>query len=152
MSYVKVCPTCTRINNRNAIVCDQCSQVISSVKPVEEQTLLQTNQESIDESMQNDSTMPVLTLRLGNGTPVPIGKSGVIGREADYGSAELKTYDTVSRHHCRIVLERGVYTVTDEDSTNGTYLNGKRLTVGHPVSLKRGDILGLGLEVRLEVL
>jgi pSer/pThr/pTyr-binding forkhead associated (FHA) protein len=34
---------------------------------------------------------------------------------------------TVSRHHCRFVLEKGSLTVEDSGSTNGTYVNDVRV-------------------------
>ncbi len=37
-------------------------------------------------------------------------------------------HTAVSRFHCRITTENGQYYVRDLDSTNGTYLNGRRVT------------------------
>jgi pSer/pThr/pTyr-binding forkhead associated (FHA) protein len=34
---------------------------------------------------------------------------------------------TVSRHHCRLILDRTGLTVEDSGSTNGTYVNGERV-------------------------
>jgi DNA-binding winged helix-turn-helix (wHTH) protein len=53
---------------------------------------------------------------------------------------------TVSRRHARIVLAAGTATIEDLESTNGTYLNGRRLT--GPAPLADGDAVGLG-SVRL---
>jgi predicted component of type VI protein secretion system len=126
--------------------------VISSVKPVAEESLVPQAPIPTDDSKQRDAPLQGLKLKLGNGTVMAISNPGVIGRDGDYGKAELEAYDSVSRRHCRIAFEQGSYTVSDEGSTNGTYLNGKRLTDRRPAPLKPGDILGLGLEFRLEVL
>ncbi len=53
----------------------------------------------------------------------------------------------VSRHHCRLTQGGGGYTVEDLGSTNGTFVNGQRLTGAHP--LMPGDTLGLGETVTL---
>ena len=45
----------------------------------------------------------------------------------------------VSRMHADITFENGMYFITDLNSTNGTFLNGKELETGKAVLLKDGD-------------
>jgi DNA-binding winged helix-turn-helix (wHTH) protein len=52
---------------------------------------------------------------------------------------------TVSRHHARITVISGEVTIDDLESTNGTYVNGKRIS--EPTRLGLGDELALGSEV-----
>lgn len=54
----------------------------------------------------------------------------------------------VSRHHLRFMRGIDGYTIEDLGSTNGTFVNGKRLTGA--TSLKHGDMLGLGETVTLQ--
>ena len=49
----------------------------------------------------------------------------------------------ISRLHCTITDEEDHFMIRDEDSANGTYLNGERLTPIVPQRLKDGDILEL---------
>lgn len=49
--------------------------------------------------------------------------------------------NSVSSHHAELVLEGSDYAVKDLDSTNGTRLNGEKITTGN---LRRGDVLRLG--------
>ncbi|HWE47069.1 MAG TPA: SpoIIE family protein phosphatase [Caulobacteraceae bacterium] len=67
----------------------------------------------------------------------------IIGRAAP---ADLVVPDSeVSRSHCRVELRNGEALVTDLGSTNGTYLNGERITV--PTLLPVGGLLQIGRQV-----
>ncbi len=68
-----------------------------------------------------------------------------IGREA---SNPIAINDAeVSRKHTQLVFQGGKYIVTDLGSTNGTFVNGTRLT-GQQV-LQSGDIISLGEQINL---
>jgi pSer/pThr/pTyr-binding forkhead associated (FHA) protein len=55
---------------------------------------------------------------------------------------------SVSSHHCEVLLKGTDVVVKDLNSTNGTYINGEKIT---EKPLKPGQILRLGqIEVRLE--
>src|SRR5690348_11189195 len=73
----------------------------------------------------------------------------VIGREAD-GAGQLAEDDEISRLHARVQLAgSGSCTIEDLGSTNGTFVNGRRISA--PQTLSEGDTIALGgtsLEVR----
>ena len=50
-----------------------------------------------------------------------------------------------SEFHLRLVAQNGTLTVSDLGSTNGTYVNGRRITT--PTNLRRGDALQVGKTV-----
>ncbi|HTL16776.1 MAG TPA: FHA domain-containing protein [Patescibacteria group bacterium] len=55
---------------------------------------------------------------------------------------------SVSSHHCELLLRGGDVIVKDLNSTNGTFINGEKIT---EAALKPGQILRLGqVEMRLE--
>src|SRR5512138_686099 len=55
---------------------------------------------------------------------------------------------SVSSHHCEVLLRGNDIVVKDLNSTNGTYINGQKVSEG---PLKPGQILRLGqIEMRLE--
>jgi predicted component of type VI protein secretion system len=54
----------------------------------------------------------------------------------------------VSRHHLRLMRGAEAFTIEDLGSTNGTFINGKRLTGA--IALKNGDMIGLGETVTLQ--
>ena len=47
----------------------------------------------------------------------------------------------VSRHHCQLKLQQGAYSLTDMGSTNGSYVNGQRIS---EIALGPGDIIEVG--------
>jgi len=56
--------------------------------------------------------------------------------------------ETVSRYHCKVMQEQDGYVLVDLSSTNGTFINGEKIT---EAALKPGGILRLGrIELRLE--
>ena len=53
----------------------------------------------------------------------------------------------VSRHHCRLTQGGGGFTIEDVGSTNGTFVNGQRLTGARQLS--HNEMVGLGETVTL---
>lgn len=53
----------------------------------------------------------------------------------------------VSRKHSRLTFQGGRYVIEDLGSTNGTFVNGQRLT--GPYVLKSGDVVSLGEQIVL---
>jgi DNA-binding winged helix-turn-helix (wHTH) protein len=67
----------------------------------------------------------------------------IAGRDAECSLVIDGT--TVSRRHARITVARGAVTIEDLDSTNGTHVNGARIST--PTRLAPGDEFALGSEV-----
>ena len=66
----------------------------------------------------------------------------LIGRHAD-GLGTLGNDEEISRYHARVSLDAGgLCAVEDLGSTNGTFVNGVRISV--PQTLKQGDTIQLG--------
>ncbi len=70
-----------------------------------------------------------------------------IGREA--GNEIVIEDPQVSRRHATLTRQGATYLLEDIGSTNGTYVNGKRVTA--PVLLSNGDTIGLADTVVLAV-
>ncbi len=73
--------------------------------------------------------------------------SYTIGREA--GNEIVIEDPQVSRRHATLTRQGPTYLLEDIGSTNGTYVNGKRVTA--PVLLSNGDMIGLADTVVLAV-
>ena len=76
-----------------------------------------------------------LEILVGGKEPVILGRSS----QAQIGLADPE----VSRRHARLDLERGVLYVSDCASSNGTFLNGKRVDEGG-IEVRPGDDIDVG--------
>jgi pSer/pThr/pTyr-binding forkhead associated (FHA) protein len=87
----------------------------------------------------------VYTLRIVSGRyqggmcPLKPGRETVIGRQSDLDLVLAE--DLVSRKHARIAVQDGKVTLVDLGSTNGTFVNGRRVTEAR---LVEGDRIGIG--------
>ncbi|MBA2337428.1 MAG: FHA domain-containing protein [Acidimicrobiia bacterium] len=82
-----------------------------------------------------------------SGLRFPLGAGVTIGRSGDSDVVIDDPY--ASEFHFRIAVQSDTAVLSDLGSTNGTYLNGRRVTV--PTRLGKGDSIQIGntiLEVR----
>jgi len=71
---------------------------------------------------------------------IPLGPQGLsIGRDLS-NSVKLEE-PVVSSRHCRIECHDGSFVLVDDESTNGTFVNGKATTRAH---LEHGDEISVG--------
>ncbi|MCE7481564.1 MULTISPECIES: FHA domain-containing protein FhaB/FipA [Microbacterium] len=76
------------------------------------------------------------------GLELPLGTDPMtIGRSSESGLVIRDDY--TSSHHARLLLRGDTWAIQDLDSTNGTYLGGKRIS-GAPVSIEIGDAVKVG--------
>ncbi len=73
------------------------------------------------------------------------GKSFTIGREP--GNGIVINDPEISRKHSRMWLQGSTYSIEDLGSTNGTFVNGVRLSAPH--SLRPGEVVALGEQISL---
>ena len=69
-----------------------------------------------------------------------------IGRSSD--NDFVLNENIVSRHHCELYSSNNKVYIKDLDSTNGTQVNGSKIT--SPTILKKGDIVLLGNKVEID--
>jgi hypothetical protein len=78
----------------------------------------------------------------------PGGRRLNVGRATD--SDLPLTHASVSKIHAALLMNReGTLMVSDTGSTNGTYINGRRIAYGEARQIEEGDVVGFGdVEVR----
>ena len=67
----------------------------------------------------------------------------VVGKDESCCDVCIRYDKTVSKKHCRIRRWGNEFFISDEGSSNGTYVNGKKITV-EPAGLVTDDVIKLG--------
>ena len=76
---------------------------------------------------------------------IPINVPSVIAGNSDAVDIKLENR-FVSRRHFQVRFDSDVFYICDLGSTNGTYLNGKKLNPNEEQILRDGDRVGLGVD------
>jgi len=152
-----ICKMCQTENPGRRTLCQQCGAPLVplltalSTEPVPQKAVEATPPQQAVEVPQLRGQGIALVIR-GHETPVLIeGRDILLGRY-DPGSAQpsvdLTPFNAsalgVSRRHARIQIQNDVFLIEDLNSTNGTWVNQKRLPAGKQQGLQNGDLIQLG--------
>ena len=144
MSHV-YCTECGFQNPEAANYCAKCGALLEKEEPGSETTLALTPADLDDDGIGALEGIegPALVIRSGGGRAgehfVPQGARTTIGRSPD---CDVFLDDvTVSRNHAVLVDQDGRFTIEDQGSLNGTYVNRSRV---ESAELEDGDELQIG--------
>ncbi|MDD1728326.1 MAG: FHA domain-containing protein, partial [Methanospirillum sp.] len=139
MTLQKICDVCGMANPATEMICQRCFSDLSRNRPVDSRAVRKTEPAvpqrrsslRIMEKPQFDQDKTIrevapLQLVMGPNLIITVHNGDTIGRDA-IGSRILNQHSAVSRHHATFKYMNGKWLVRDEDSTNGTYINGKKL-------------------------
>ena len=97
--------------------------------------------------LNNQSTVHAVLYRKSNFENIKINKSNFfIGKERKKVDFCISNNNSISRIHAEVIMRNGTFYLVDQKSTNGTYVNGVRLTPLQETELKNGDIIQLSDE------
>ncbi len=161
------CPSCGRMNNEGEQICVYCGTPLVNLQTANETRALEDTdfEEGIPKwgSARFGKNM-TLTLHVVDTRQTFIIEAAemeeiIVGRK-DPNTGDAPQVDLtasgamekgVSRQHAKVILRDGALHIVDNDSVNGTYLNGQKLVAKQPRVLRDGDDIRLGhLVVRLE--
>jgi hypothetical protein len=139
------CTECGFQNTEAANYCAKCGALLEKEEPGSETTLALTPDDLDEEGIGALEGIegPALVVRSGGGRAgehfVPQGAKTTIGRSPD---CDVFLDDvTVSRNHAVLVDQDGRFTIEDQGSLNGTYVNRSRV---ESAELEDGDELQIG--------
>ncbi|KJU85773.1 forkhead-associated protein [Candidatus Magnetobacterium bavaricum] len=107
---------------------------------------------AVEEDMPSppQETSPVLVLRASDGKDIIVRDGDVVGRVA-VGADVIEQYKTVSRRHVRFTRQDGNWYIEDLNTTNDTYVDDVRLSVGKKVQIAGNQRLTLSSALELTV-
>ena len=162
-----VCPNCQYENLDGTVFCSDCGTQISGIDPLITQNISEEQLPDTAVNLDKTSTFPkdfdawasVHLVDSGQILPLADRTEFTLGRVSEsqpiMPDIDLTPYQAyasgVSRLHAVIRREREQVFVMDLGSSNGTYLNGKRLKSNTNQALNHGDMLSLG-KLKIQIL
>ncbi len=156
MSKRSICPVCQSENSVLVVECRQCGARLHADPTITLPTIPTNFEPPVPHSRRAGHSWPPDALALyvtGEADPLvlPYRERTVLGRSAcsqDEPCVNLSEYGAdslgVSRRHATITFSGEDCLLEDLGSTNGTWLNGNRLTAYQPHPLQNGDVVQLG--------
>jgi pSer/pThr/pTyr-binding forkhead associated (FHA) protein len=152
------CPACAAEVKPDDLICFTCGANLPRRQPDDDPPPPATIMQEFLRREEGTGPISATVLRLAFPTgnvEVPAGTSLLLGRDPAESlvAAAFSRFDNVSRRHATVTVDDAGYaTIRDEQSTNGTFVNGDRVLPGAAVRLADGDIVRLGADVAGEVL
>ena len=153
------CANCAAEVKPDDLICFTCGANLPRMAPRDDDYPAPTTvmQEYLRPDQRASSISPaVLRLSFPTGNvDVPAGTTLLLGRDpAEYlVAAAFADYENVSRRHATVTMDDGGRaSIRDENSTNGTFVNGDRVLPGIAVRLADGDVVRLAADVSADVM
>jgi hypothetical protein len=154
MTLEKKCDICGMINPATEMICQRCFSDISRKKPVDSHVRAHQSGKagkkvsvSKVENLELDQDKTIreiapLTLTMSPDQIVTVHHGDTIGRDG-IGARVFSQFNAVSRHHATFKYFNGRWLIRDENSTNGTYINGNKIGPDKWYELRPKDILSI---------
>lgn len=101
----------------------------------------------IDEIPANEPPANAFITRLSTNEKINItGTNFIVGKSAEYSKYVIRNNRAISRVHATFIIRNGTYYIADNDSKNGTFVNGQRIYFENMAELCDGDTIQLANE------
>ena len=152
------CPNCAAEVKPDDLICFTCGANLPRAGSSDDAPAPTTVMQEYLRPEQRTGSISTAVLRLAFPTgnvEVPAGTSLLLGRDPAESlvAAAFAQYENVSRRHATVTMDDdGHATIRDENSTNGTFVNGDRVLPGIAVRLADGDVVRLAADVAADVM
>jgi pSer/pThr/pTyr-binding forkhead associated (FHA) protein len=151
------CPHCAAEVRADDLICFTCGANLPRPGRADDtpaaNTVMQEFFRPEDRAGPISSAVLRLSFPTGN-VEVPAGTTVLLGRDPAESlvAAAFAQYENVSRRHATVAVDdAGHASIRDENSTNGTFVNGDRVLPGISVRLADGDVVRLAADVSADV-
>lgn len=175
---VKECPSCGYINLENNTECDECDRDIVTVQAIKRSEVPEVEEledeinEPLSESCNHENLSGNYCLDCRSFVEINETKAGEwiltfpwmeytvlnhlwIGRikpaPKEIADALEANFKNVSRNHAQLSVEEGKLYVVDLESTNGTFVDSKRIGIHEKTELIQGSILRLAKDLEITI-
>jgi len=145
MEKVKICPACGHKNPYTNLNCEQCDTDITSIEPIEDKPI--EPDPSLDKTIVEAKKYVIFNF---NNFQIKVYDKEIIGRHSK-GAGIFQNILEVSRRHAEITFEGSDAYITDLNSTNGVFINGRKIHPGVPEKISEGSEIRLCSKVTLKV-
>lgn len=145
MPKVKICPACGHKNPYTNLCCENCPTNIAGIDPVEDEPT--EHNSNFDKTIVEMKNYVILNF---NNNQIKVYDGEIIGRHAKGGEI-FQNIMEVSRKHAKFSFEDSHVYITDLNSTNGVFLNGRKIQPGVPEKITEGTEIRLCSKVTLRV-
>ncbi len=157
MNTTLTCPHCAAEVKRDDLICFTCGANLPRNAGDDDTPAASTVMQEYLRPDQGTGPISSTVLRLSFPTgnvEVPAGTTVLLGRDPAESlvAAAFAEFENVSRRHATVTVDdAGHASIRDENSTNGTFVNGDRVLPGISVRLADGDVLRLAADVSADV-
>ena len=145
----KICDSCRKKNELQEPFCVECfgtnfSNInITNEDDIEQVEINESKNINVEYDNKTIIEIKTKTLELFN-TIINqvVHHNDVVGRSAVCANI-LQKYTKVSREHAKFYIENNICYIEDLESTNGTYINDKRITPKQKIEIFHDDVLKL---------
>ena len=109
---------------------------------------LHNDEPGIDELPASEpSNGTAYIIRKSTGEKIEItGTNFIVGKSPEYAKYVIRNNRAISRVHATFIIRNGTYYIADNDSKNGTFVNGQKIDFENMAELCDGDIIQLANE------
>ena len=144
MIEVKICDNCKHHNPVNAVECEECGYDLTFAYPqrIDENEFVSSQDNSTCNEPENNNAQQSweMVLLSDNKIRQMISNETSLGRDCDLFKEQFNASNYTSRIHAKIRVSEGQLQVMDA-STNGTFINDKRISKMEWVNVEEGNII-----------